>query len=148
MSEDSDKATGKTGKAKTPNLGLTAAVCVVFAAAMIGMSFAASPLYGLFCQATGLGGTTQTATKAPDKTIDRYVTVRFDANVANGLGWSFRPLRRSVAPQGRRDRDRCLRGREPDGPGQHRAGVLQRRPRSRRILFQQDRLLLLYRAGR
>jgi cytochrome c oxidase assembly protein subunit 11 len=78
------------------NLGLTAAACAVFVAGMVGASFAAVPLYALFCQVTGFGGTTQRAEAAPDTTIDRYVTVRFDANVGNNLGWSFRPEIRSV----------------------------------------------------
>ena len=78
------------------NLGLTAAVCVVFVAGMVGMSFAAVPLYRIFCQVTGYGGTTQRAERAPAATLNRVVTVRFDANVGNGLGWSFRPLVREV----------------------------------------------------
>jgi cytochrome c oxidase assembly protein subunit 11 len=63
---------------------------------MVGMSFAAVPLYRIFCQVTGYGGTTQRAERAPTATLDRVVTVRFDANVGNGLGWSFRPLVREV----------------------------------------------------
>ena len=78
------------------NLGLTAAACAVFVAGMVGMSFAAVPLYRIFCQATGYGGTTRQATGAPAETGGRIVTVRFDANIANGLGWSFRPLEREV----------------------------------------------------
>lgn len=78
------------------NLGMTAAACAVFVAGMVGVSFAAVPLYALFCQVTGFGGTTQRAEAAPDTTIDRTVTVRFDANVGNNLGWSFRPEVRSV----------------------------------------------------
>jgi cytochrome c oxidase assembly protein subunit 11 len=78
------------------NLGLSAAACAVFVAAMVGASFAAVPLYRIFCQATGYNGTVQRATAAPARTLDRYVTVRFDTNVGNGLGWSFRPLQRSV----------------------------------------------------
>jgi cytochrome c oxidase assembly protein subunit 11 len=78
------------------NLGLTAALCVVFVAGMVGMSFAAVPLYRLFCQVTGYQGTTRQADKAPDRTVDRTVTIRFDANIANGLGWSFRPAERFI----------------------------------------------------
>jgi cytochrome c oxidase assembly protein subunit 11 len=77
-------------------VGLTAAACVVFVAGMVGMSFAAVPLYAIFCQVTGLGGTTQRAEAAPDAVADRTIQVRFDANVGNGLGWSFRPLTRAV----------------------------------------------------
>lgn len=78
------------------NLGLTAAACAVFVAGMVGASFAAVPLYRVFCQVTGYGGTTQRADSAPAAVIDRTITVRFDANVGNGLGWSFRPLQREV----------------------------------------------------
>lgn len=58
---------------------------------MLGASYAAVPLYDLFCRATGYGGTTQVATRAPDKISDRVFTIRFDANVAAGLGWRFEP---------------------------------------------------------
>ena len=78
------------------NFGITAAVCAVFVAGMVAMTFAAVPLYRMFCQATGYGGTTQKAERAPGRTLDRVVTVRFDANVGNGLGWSFRPVVREV----------------------------------------------------
>jgi cytochrome c oxidase assembly protein subunit 11 len=78
------------------NLGLTAAVCVVFVVGMVGMSFAAVPLYRIFCEVTGYGGTTRVAQAAPEKVLDRVVTVRFDSNIGNGLGWSFRPVKRQV----------------------------------------------------
>ncbi|MCP4381147.1 MAG: cytochrome c oxidase assembly protein [Hyphomicrobiales bacterium] len=77
-------------------MGLTAALCAVFVAGMVGMSFAAVPLYRLFCQVTGYGGTTQQAEAAPTNVLDRSMSVRFDANIANGLGWSFRPAVRQV----------------------------------------------------
>ena len=38
--------------------------CWSAAAAMLGLGFAAVPLYRLFCQVTGFGGTTQRATEA------------------------------------------------------------------------------------
>jgi len=47
------------------------------------------PLYRLFCQVTGFGGTTRAAEAAPVSVIDREITVRFDANVASGLPWQF-----------------------------------------------------------
>jgi cytochrome c oxidase assembly protein subunit 11 len=81
---------------KSSRLGLTAAVCVVFVAGMVGMSFAAVPLYRVFCQVTGFGGTTQQAAGAPSRTLDRQITVRFDGNVGNGLGWNFRPRQRQI----------------------------------------------------
>lgn len=75
---------------------LTAAACAVFVLAMVGMAFASVPLYRMFCQATGYGGTTQRAEKAPDKAIDKTIVVRFDANIANGIGWAFLPEERQV----------------------------------------------------
>lgn len=86
----------QTNRPPASRLGLTAAVCSVFVASMIGMSFAAVPLYRIFCQVTGFGGTTQRAESAPARTLDRQITVRLDGNVGNGLGWSFRPRERQV----------------------------------------------------
>jgi len=53
-------------------------------------------LYRLFCSVTGAGGTTQRVASDTSKPIDRYITVRFDSNVAPGLPWRFRPLQRQV----------------------------------------------------
>jgi cytochrome c oxidase assembly protein subunit 11 len=63
---------------------------------MIGLSFASVPLYRLFCQATGFGGTTQRAAAVPGRVADTFVTVRFDATTAPELGWDFRPLESAV----------------------------------------------------
>ena len=68
------------------------AACAGVVAVMLGAAFAAVPLYSLFCRVTGYDGTTQRAAAAPAAAIDRDVTVRFDANVAPGLSWRFRPL--------------------------------------------------------
>ena len=56
---------------------------------MLGLSYAAVPFYKAFCQATGFGGTTQRAEKAPEKAADKFIIVRFDANTSSGLGWDF-----------------------------------------------------------
>lgn len=58
---------------------------------MIGLSFAAVPLYSLFCKVTGFDGTTGTATALPDKILDRTVTIRFNASTGPGLMWDFKP---------------------------------------------------------
>jgi cytochrome c oxidase assembly protein subunit 11 len=73
-----------------------ALLLTLLTAGMLGMAFAAVPIYRLVCQVTGFGGTTQRADAAPQSGSDRTVTVRFDANVANGLGWSFKPETTSV----------------------------------------------------
>lgn len=69
---------------------IVAASLVVVAGGMVGMAFASAPLYRLFCQITGYGGTTQRATVGADRTADRTIVVRFDGNVA-GLPWDFQP---------------------------------------------------------
>jgi cytochrome c oxidase assembly protein subunit 11 len=75
---------------------IVAAACGVFVAAMVGMSYAAVPLYDWFCRATGFGGRTQVATAAPRGPTGRSITVRFDANMAGGLPWRFEPEQTSI----------------------------------------------------
>ena len=70
--------------------------CVVFFSTMIGVAYASVPLYRWFCQVTGFGGTTQVADVAAETVLDETIKVRFDANVAGGLPWGFRPLQREV----------------------------------------------------
>jgi cytochrome c oxidase assembly protein subunit 11 len=65
-------------------------------AVMVGLVSASVPLYRLFCQVTGYGGTTQRAEAAPDVVSDRVMTVRFNADVNGGLPWSFYPEQREV----------------------------------------------------
>lgn len=57
--------------------------------AMLGLAYASVPLYKLFCQVTGFGGTTQRADAAPAQASEQKITVRFDANTAASLGWKF-----------------------------------------------------------
>jgi cytochrome c oxidase assembly protein subunit 11 len=66
------------------------------AAGMVGLSFASVPLYRLFCQVTGFGGTTQRAETAPAQSLGQTVSVRFDANTSDKLDWSFHPLQAPV----------------------------------------------------
>jgi cytochrome c oxidase assembly protein subunit 11 len=68
---------------------VVAAASVLTVTAMVALSFAAVPLYRLFCQVTGFAGTTQVAASAPGAVGSKVVTVRFDANVAPGLAWQF-----------------------------------------------------------
>lgn len=65
-------------------------------AVMLALSFAAVPLYRLFCQVTGYAGTTQRAEKGADRVLDRTVEVRFDANVARDMPWRFRPVQNAL----------------------------------------------------
>lgn len=65
------------------------AASFVTVAAMVALTYAAVPLYRLFCQVTGFAGTTQVAASAPGAVSSKVMTVRFDANVAPGLAWRF-----------------------------------------------------------
>lgn len=61
------------------------------AVGMVGLAFASVPLYQLFCQVTGFGGTTQVATDNPKGVIAREMKVRFDVNVDRALDWTVTP---------------------------------------------------------
>ncbi len=69
-------------------------VALVFA--MVGLSFAAVPLYDLFCRVTGYGGTTQRAEAASDEILDQTVTIRFDSTIAASLPWSVEPEEKTI----------------------------------------------------
>ena len=62
---------------------------------MVGMSYAAVPLYDLFCRVTGFGGTTQIASERSNIVSDRRVKVRFDAMTTN-IDWAFQPIQRQI----------------------------------------------------
>jgi cytochrome c oxidase assembly protein subunit 11 len=67
----------------------------------VGASYAAVPMYRIFCQSSGYGGTTQAghdtekvATMTPKK--DRVITVKFNADTAATMQWNFRPQQSEV----------------------------------------------------
>lgn len=68
-----------------------AAGLLVMSAVMLGAAYAAVPLYRLFCQVTGYGGTIQQASKPASVVLQKRITIRFDANVSPDLPWSFQP---------------------------------------------------------
>jgi cytochrome c oxidase assembly protein subunit 11 len=76
--------------------GATALALAGIVFGMTALSFAAVPLYRMFCEATGFYGTTQRAATAPGAVSDRLVTVRFNADTAADLGWDFRPVEAQV----------------------------------------------------
>ena len=80
---------------KNARVGLRAAL---FGLAMLGLAFASVPLYRIFCQVTGLGGTTQRAETAPGA-VPGHISVRFDANVDPKLPWRFEPEQKVVTIQ-------------------------------------------------
>ncbi len=73
-----------------------AVACGAFFAGMVGMAYAAVPLYEMFCQITGYGGTTQRVDQYSDTILDRDIKIRFDANTSGGIPWDFKPVAREV----------------------------------------------------
>jgi len=88
---DQTKQPGEVEGPKPARHGLVALALTGVVAGMVGLSFAAVPLYEIFCQQTGYAGTPQRADAAPTKVSDRTVSVRFDANVMPDLPWRFEP---------------------------------------------------------
>ena len=74
----------------------TGLMALALAAAMVGLGFASVPLYRLFCQVTGFGGTTQVATageaaNAAALATGKTMSIRFDGSTAIDVPWSFKP---------------------------------------------------------
>jgi len=86
MSGNQQAAAGRNRK--------TALIAAGGAAAMLGLGFASVPLYRIFCQVTGFGGTTMRVDEAQAATVSvsgKTMSIRFDANVERGMPWQFRP---------------------------------------------------------
>lgn len=66
------------------------------AVGMVGMAYAAVPLYRVFCQVTGFGGVTQRADTVSGKVLERAMTVRFDSNTSPALAWRFKPVQHKL----------------------------------------------------
>lgn len=82
--------------AKRRRQHVIAAGCLFFTVGMLGASYAAVPLYQIFCQVTGYGGTTQRAEAPSGRILDRTIKVRFDSNASPGVPWTFQPTEREV----------------------------------------------------
>ncbi len=74
------------------NLRRTALYAGAAACVMLGVAFAAKPLYDTFCRVTGFGGTTRRADVGAERVVAAPITIRFDANQARGLPLDFKPL--------------------------------------------------------
>lgn len=69
---------------------------LVLIAGMGILSYASVPLYKLFCQVTGYGGTTQQVTGPSSQILERKIKIRFDANTKPTLDWDFQPAQTSI----------------------------------------------------
>jgi cytochrome c oxidase assembly protein subunit 11 len=83
-----------TGSRRNAIVGWSVAVVI---AGMVGMSFAAIPLYRLFCSATGYGGTPSIGLAAAPGSSGQTIRVQFNADTNPGLPWTFAPDQREVS---------------------------------------------------
>ena len=86
---------------KKNNTKFTAIFVIFIVAGMIGLSYAAVPLYDLFCRTTGFGGT-PVAFKEENKETNIpkiNIKVQFNSDVAGGMNWKFMPVQREVVVQ-------------------------------------------------
>ncbi|WP_082479901.1 MULTISPECIES: cytochrome c oxidase assembly protein [unclassified Rhizobium] len=100
---------GRTGPAAAParttaaqperRNGVIVGACVAFVVGMVGMAYAAVPLYDMFCKVTGYNGTTKRVEQASDTILDKTIRVTFDANVSGDLPWRFTPVVREISPK-------------------------------------------------
>ena len=80
---------------------ITAAMLFAVVGGMVGLAYASVPLYRLFCQVTGFGGTPRIAAVGDEavtasETPGRTLTVRFDSTVNSSLPWRFKPVQRAL----------------------------------------------------
>jgi len=78
-------------KARNRRVGF---IMALVALGMLGLGYAAVPLYRVFCQVTGYGGTPKRVDELQAqgiKAIDREMSIRFDANIDRDMPWSFTP---------------------------------------------------------
>lgn len=77
------------------------AIALAFALAMLALGFASAPLYRLFCQVTGFGGTPARASEAEASTVraaaGSSMSIRFDSNVEARMPWQFKPERTTAS---------------------------------------------------
>ena len=86
----------KSLKTSTAKKYRTLVVLLTLVSGMGILSYASVPLYKLFCQVTGYGGTTQQVVKLSSTILDRKIRVRFDANTKPSLAWNFKPAQQSM----------------------------------------------------
>ena len=81
---------------RSPSNRRTAASLAGIAVCMVALSFAAVPLYRIFCQVTGFGGTPLRADTASERILDETITVSFDASIESGMPWTFKPVQKNM----------------------------------------------------
>lgn len=93
---DEARTTEQTARKGAAKPLVLAAVLATFTVSMVGAAYAAVPLYRMFCQVTGFGGTPKRVANAFTEETDVPIEVRFDTNVGGGLPWEFKSIERRV----------------------------------------------------
>lgn len=75
---------------------VTAGILGAVILGMAGLTAASVPLYRIFCQVTGYGGTTQIAANTKPGVLEQRIRVRFDSSVGDDLPWRFQPVEREI----------------------------------------------------
>lgn len=96
MSQDREPRNAESPSAAPRSNASLAASMVGIVVGMVCLTFAAVPLYDMFCRVTGYGGTTMVAEKAPDTPLERRMIIRFNADTAKELPWQFKADERAV----------------------------------------------------
>jgi cytochrome c oxidase assembly protein subunit 11 len=78
---------------KNTSLALNLAALVM---GMVMLAYASVPLYRLFCELTGYGGTPREASHAPDRVYNHTITITFNADTDSSLPWEFKPVQKSL----------------------------------------------------
>jgi cytochrome c oxidase assembly protein subunit 11 len=94
-----DRIAGRDRIAGGDRNARTAWTLVLVVGGMLGLAYAAVPLYEMFCKVTGFGGTPMVAQSGDRPVIARTVSVRFDSNTDPNLPWRFEPLQREIKVQ-------------------------------------------------
>lgn len=87
-------AHAKTSLQRKNRFVLVLTLCLLVT--MILLAFASVPLYRIFCQKTGYGGTPQLVYENNTMVSDRLIKVRFNAMVQKDLPWRFKPLQKEI----------------------------------------------------
>lgn len=79
----------------------TAIYIIALAVAIVGLSYLSVPLYRLYCQATGLGGTVKREDASEkieqmERKPERELIIRFNADKSASMQWDFRPQQSSI----------------------------------------------------
>ncbi|MEO1544356.1 MAG: cytochrome c oxidase assembly protein [Pseudomonadota bacterium] len=91
QTQNATSGTSNRASGKSRSDTRVAVYCSAVVLGMLGMSYAAVPLYQMFCQVTGFAGTTQRVDAPSSHMLERSITMRFDANTSSDLAWSFKP---------------------------------------------------------